>query len=63
MEGNIANEVATLQRLSIGQLRQRFAEVFGEATRAGNKIWLGESVPRLRRERPGVLQWRFEREC
>ena len=44
MEVNIANEVATLQRLRIGQLRQRFAEVFGEATRAGNKIWLVKRI-------------------
>ena len=44
MELNIANEVAMLQRLSIGQLRQRFAEVFGEATRAGNKIWLVKRI-------------------
>ncbi|HTU17469.1 MAG TPA: hypothetical protein VMG10_05345 [Gemmataceae bacterium] len=32
MELNIVNEVAALQRLSVGQLRQRFAELFGEAT-------------------------------
>jgi hypothetical protein len=37
---NIVNEVATLQRLSIGQLRQRFAEVFGDATQASNRTWL-----------------------
>ena len=40
MELNIVNEVATLERLSVGQLRQRFAEVFGEATNAGNRTWL-----------------------
>ena len=40
MELNIANEVAALQRLSIGQLRQRFAELFGEATHASNRTWL-----------------------
>ena len=34
MELNIVNEVAALQRLSVGQLRQRFAELFGEATKA-----------------------------
>jgi len=34
---NIVNEVATLQRLSVGQLRQRFADVFGEATAASNR--------------------------
>ena len=44
MEVNIANEVAILQRLSFGQLRQRFAEVFGEATHAGNKIWLVKRI-------------------
>jgi hypothetical protein len=44
VELNIANEVATLQRLSIGQLQQRFAEVFGEATHAGNKIWLVKRI-------------------
>ena len=32
MELNILHEVAALQRLTIGQLRQRFAELFGEAT-------------------------------
>jgi len=37
---NIVNEVAALQRLSIAQLRQRYAEVFGEATNASNRTWL-----------------------
>ncbi len=40
MELNIVNEVATLERLTIGQLRQRFAELFGEATAASNRTWL-----------------------
>ena len=40
MELNIVNEVATLQRLSVGQLRQRFAELFGETTKASNRTWL-----------------------
>jgi hypothetical protein len=40
VELNILNEVAALQRLSIGQLRQRFAELFGEATKASNRTWL-----------------------
>jgi len=37
---NIVNEVAALQRLSIAQLRQRYADVFGEATNASNRTWL-----------------------
>jgi hypothetical protein len=40
VELNIVNEVATLQRLSVGQLRQRFAELFGETTKASNRTWL-----------------------
>ena len=40
MELNILHEVATLQRLTVGQLRQRFAELFGEATHASNRTWL-----------------------
>ena len=40
MEVNIVNEVATLERLSAGQLRQRFAELFGETTHASNRTWL-----------------------
>ena len=40
MELNIVNEVATLQRLSVGQLRQRFADLFGETTKASNRTWL-----------------------
>ena len=44
MELNIVNEVATLQRMTIGQLRQRFAELFGEATPASNKTWLVKRI-------------------
>ena len=44
MELNIVNEVATLERLSVGQLRQRFAELFGEATHASNRTWLTKRI-------------------
>jgi Protein of unknown function (DUF2924) len=40
VEMNILNEVAALRRLSVGQLRLRFAELFGEATNASNRTWL-----------------------
>jgi hypothetical protein len=40
VEVNIVQEVASLERLSVGQLRQRFAELFGEATQASNRTWL-----------------------
>src|SRR5262249_43812059 len=35
-----AKEVATLERLTTGQLRNRYAEVFGEATHANHRVWL-----------------------
>ena len=44
MELNIVSEMATLQRLSIGQLRQRFAELFGEVTAASNRTWLVKRI-------------------
>jgi hypothetical protein len=44
VELNIVNEVAALQRLTIGQLRQRFAELFGEPTNASNRTWLVKRI-------------------
>jgi hypothetical protein len=44
VELNIVNEVAALQRLSVGQLRQRFAEQLGEATAASNRTWLVKHI-------------------
>jgi hypothetical protein len=44
VELNIVNEVAALKRLRIAQLRQRFAELFGEATSASNRIWLVKRI-------------------
>jgi hypothetical protein len=40
MDPAIAKEVATLPRLSFAQLRARYAELFQEPTRAGNRTWL-----------------------
>jgi hypothetical protein len=59
---NIVNEVATLQRLSIGQLRQRFAELFGEATHASNRTWLVKRIAwRLQARAEGDLSERARR--
>ena len=44
MQLNILNEVAALRRLSVGQLRLRFAELFGEATNASNRTWLTKRI-------------------
>jgi len=37
---NVDKELAALRRMSVGQLRQRYAEVFGEPTRRRHKQWL-----------------------
>jgi hypothetical protein len=59
---NLVNEVATLERLSIGQLRQRFAEVFGEATAASNRTWLVKRIAwRLQALAEGDLSERARR--
>jgi hypothetical protein len=40
MNPNLAHEVATLGQLTVAGLRARYAELFGEETRVGNKLWL-----------------------
>ena len=37
MEMNLAKEVAALQRMTVTQLREKYATVFGEATLTGNR--------------------------
>jgi hypothetical protein len=37
---NVAKEVAQMQRLSVSDLRDKFAEVCGESTKGRNKQWL-----------------------
>ena len=62
MELNIVNEVATLERLSVGQLRQRFAELFGETTKASNRTWLVKRIAwRLQALAEGDLSERARR--
>jgi hypothetical protein len=62
MQMNIANEVATLRRLTTGQLRQRYAEVFGEQTPANNKPWLIKRIAwRLQALAEGDLSQRARR--
>ncbi|AMV25152.1 hypothetical protein VT84_12205 [Gemmata sp. SH-PL17] len=40
MEINVTRELAALARLTIAELRARYAEVFGEPTTTGNRTWL-----------------------
>jgi hypothetical protein len=62
MDLNIVKEVAALQRLSVKDLRGRYAEVFGEATHAKNKAWLVKRVAwRLQALAEGDLSERARR--
>ena len=40
MEINVGEEVDALQRMTVTQLRERYADTFGEATATGNRTWL-----------------------
>ena len=40
MANEIAKELAALQRMGVSALREKYAEVFGEATTTGNRTWL-----------------------
>src|SRR5260370_19189801 len=39
-----ADELAGLVRMTVTQLRARYATLFGEPTRAGNKAWLVKRI-------------------
>ena len=41
---NVAKELAELRRMSVADLRSRYAEVFGETTNARHKDWLVKHV-------------------
>ncbi|MFN5316734.1 MAG: DUF2924 domain-containing protein, partial [Planctomyces sp.] len=37
---NVTHEVAALQRMTVKELRAKFADVCGDETRSGNRAWL-----------------------
>ena len=44
METSLGREVAALPRMTVKQLRQKYAEVFGEDTNGHNKAWLVKRI-------------------
>ncbi len=44
MSLNVGMEVSALRRMNVKQLRERYAEVFGDETRTGNKAWLVKRI-------------------
>jgi hypothetical protein len=62
MHSNVGKEVAALQRLTVKQLRAKYAEVFGEQTPAHNKAWLLKRIAwRLQALAEGDLSERARR--
>lgn len=44
MHLNVGKELAALERMSVKELREKYAEAFGEETNANNKGWLVKRV-------------------
>jgi hypothetical protein len=56
---NLATEIAALPRLSVSELRAKFAAVFGESTPSHNKVWLVKRIAwRLQAQAEGDLSER-----
>jgi hypothetical protein len=61
---NIAATQAELQQLTVGQLRQRYAALFQEQTRSGNRIWLIKRILwRLQANQQGALSDRARQQA
>jgi hypothetical protein len=62
MDTNVGRELAALQRLTVKELRNRYAEVFGEPTNANNRAWLVKRIAwRLQALAEGDLSERARR--
>ncbi len=44
MNVNVGREMATLERMTVRELRGRYADIFGETTRAANKAWMVKRI-------------------
>ena len=59
MNGRLSEEIAALAKLSGPALRARYAELFGDATRVGNRAWLVRRIAwRLQAQAEGGLSER-----
>ena len=59
---NIGREIAILNEMTVGQLREKYREVFGEPTRAGNRDFLFKRIAwRMQANADGDLTERARR--
>ena len=64
MTHNIGQQVAALRQLTAGQLRDRYAELFGEPPRSGHREHLVRRIAwRMQARREGDLSERARRRC
>ena len=64
MTTEIDDEIAVLQRMTSGQLRERYAELFGEHSRSHNTIYLVRKIAwRLQSQSEGELSVRARRKA
>ena len=49
---NVTKEIAALKRMTVDQLRAKYAEVFGESTNSRHKQWLVKRIA-----------WRMQANC
>src|SRR5437762_46945 len=62
MDPSLGRQLALLPRLTVHELRRRFAEVFGEPTLANNRVWLMKRIAwRLQALAEGDLSERARR--
>jgi hypothetical protein len=62
MTADVGREVAALNRLSIGRLREKYAEAFGEPPASSNRAWLARRIAwRLQERAFGGLSERAKR--
>jgi len=62
MTETIAARINALRRLTVGELREKYREVFGEETRSGNRDWLWKRVAwRIQELEYGGLSERVKR--
>jgi hypothetical protein len=62
MDHDWQNELAVLAHMGVSELRRKYAELFGEPTRAGNKTWLVRRIAwRLQALAEGDLSERARR--
>src|SRR5262249_31418131 len=59
MKRDLGAEIAGLQRMSVKRLREKYVDIFGEATLAANKAWLVKRIAwRMQAQAEGDLSER-----